>query len=342
MKEFLNKEQGIKYTLMLMVMLIALIGIAIISLCTGSASISFGDILGIIGGADNETARTILLKIRLPRMLMSMLCGGALALSGFLLQTFFSNPIAGPYILGISSGAKLFVAVAMVWGIKYFNALSGTAMVAAAFVGAMASTLFVIFLSKRIPTMSVLLVGGIMVGYICSAITELFITFADDNDIVNLRAWSLGSFSGQSLENCIIAGLIILAAFILAFLMAKPIGALQLGENYAMSMGVNIKSFRVLLIVLSCLLAAVVTAFAGPVSFVGIAVPQLTKRLFNTSKPIVIIPAAFLGGGIFCMAADLAARSIFAPTELSISTVTSVLGAPVVIYMLLRRETMRS
>ena len=184
-----------------------------------------------------------------------------------------------------------------------------------------------------------LVICGVMIGYLCSAITDFVITFADDSNIVNLRNWSLGSFSGMSWENVRVMAIVTLAAFLLTFFMSKPISAFQMGEVYAQNMGVNIKVFRVLLILLSSILSACVTAFAGPVSFVGIAVPHLVKSLLKTAKPILVIPACFLGGGVFCMFCDLIARVVFAPTELSISTVTAVFGAPVVIYMMVRRQT---
>ena len=160
-------------------------------------------------------------------------------------------------------------------------------------------------------------------------------------DIVNLRGWSLGSFSGMGWDNVAVAAVVVGITAAVTFTMAKPIGAYQLGEAYAQSMGVNIKAFRVALIVVSSLLSATVTAFAGPISFVGIAVPHLVKRALNTSKPLIVIPAVFLGGAVFCMGCDLIARTAFAPTELNISTVTSVFGAPVVIAMMLKRQSGR-
>ncbi len=186
--------------------------------------------------------------------------------------------------------------------------------------------------------MSALLVAGIMISYICSAVTDFAITFAEDSDIVNLRGWSLGSFSGMSWGNVRVSAVMISVTFLCTFLMSKPIGAYQMGEAYARSMGVNIRVFRVLLILLSSVFSACVTAFAGPISFVGIAVPQLTKLALRTSRPLIVIPASFLGGAVFCMFSDLIARMAFAPLELNISTVTSVLGAPVVIWMLVHRE----
>ena len=177
-----------------------------------------------------------------------------------------------------------------------------------------------------------------MIGYICSAITDVVVTFAEDSDIVNLHGWSQGSFSGMSWGNIKVAVVVVGIATVCTFLLSKPISAYQLGEAYAQSMGVNIKVFRVVIILLSSILSACVTAFAGPISFVGIAVPYLVKRSLGTSRPLIVIPATFLGGGVFCMMCDLIARMAFAPLELNISTVTSIFGAPVVIFMMLHRK----
>ena len=186
--------------------------------------------------------------------------------------------------------------------------------------------------------MSLLIIGGVMIGYICSAITDFVVAFADDANIVNLHNWSRGSFSGMLWENVGVMAAVVLLVLVLTFLLSKPIGAYQLGEVYAQNMGVNIKAFRAVLILLSSVLSATVTAFAGPISFVGVAVPHLMRSLFKTAKPIIMIPACFLGGGVFCLLSDLIARTAFAPTELSISAVTALFGAPVVILVMLRRQ----
>ena len=328
-----------KYAAVFLGLLAALLIITMLNINIGSVPISIEEIARILLHREgNSTQVTIIWKIRLPRILMAALLGGALSLSGFLLQTFFANPIAGPFVLGISSGAKMVVALTMIGFIGAFGAVSSWTLIIAAFVGSMLSVGFILLMSRRLRGMAVLLVAGIMIGYICSAVTDFIVTFAEDSDIVNLHGWSLGSFSGMSWDNVATAAAIVGVTTLAVFLLSKPIGAYQLGEAYAQSMGVNIKVFRVALIVLSSILSACVTAFAGPISFVGIAVPFLIKRLLNTSKPIVVIPAVFLGGAVFCMGCDLIARTAFAPTELNISTVTSVFGAPVVIGMMLRRN----
>ena len=328
-----------RYTVVFAALAAAFLAMIILNINTGSVSIPVGRILRILflrQGEANEVS--IIWKIRMPRILQAAILGGALALSGFLLQTFFGNPIAGPFVLGISSGAKMCVAVVMILLIGRFGTASSWALILAAFAGAMMSTAFILVVSRAVRHMAGLLVAGIMIGYICSAITEFLVTFAEDSDIVNLHGWSRGSFSGADWSGTGTAAMIVGIAFVCVFLLAKPIGAYQMGEAYAQSMGVNIKRFRMELIILSGLLSACVTAFAGPISFVGIAVPFLVKRALGTSKPIVVIPAAFLGGAVFCMVSDLIARMAFSPTELNISTVTSILGAPVVIYMLIRKN----
>ena len=330
------------YCVVFMVLLAALFVITVLNINIGSVPISVGEIIGILLHKQGDpTLVNIIWKIRLPRILMAALLGGALSLSGFLLQTFFANPIAGPFVLGISSGAKMVVALSMIYFIGAFGAVSSWTLIIAAFVGSLLSVGFILIMSRRLKGMATLLVAGIMIGYICSAITDFVVTFAEDSDIVNLHGWSLGSFSGMSWDNVTTAAILVGVTTLAVFLLSKPIGAYQLGEAYAQSMGVNIRVFRVALILLSSLLSACVTAFAGPISFVGIAVPYLVKRLLNTSKPIVVIPAVFLGGAVFCMGCDLIARTAFAPTELNISTVTSVFGAPVVIGMMLRRNKER-
>ncbi len=340
MQEKDNKnKRRIRYGIVFLAMTVMFVVIVVLNINSGSIYISVKEICSILFlGEGSEVNYNIIWGIRLPRILMAAILGGALSLAGFLLQTFFGNPIAGPYILGISSGAKMVVALTMIVVLERVGRVSSLAMVIAAFVGSMMSIGFVLLLSKSIKNMSVLLVGGIMISYICSAITDFMVTFANDSDIINLHGWSLGSFSGSNWSNFKLALVIVVITFVLTFMLSKPIGAYQLGEAYAQSMGVNIRVFRVMLILLSSILSACVTAFAGPISFVGIAVPHLIKKGLNTAKPLVVIPATFLGGAVFCMFCDLIARTAFAPTELNISTVTSIFGAPVVIIMMLKRS----
>lgn len=330
----------------------------VLNVNTGSVSISPGEIFSLMirwlrcalgalfSDLDYDTAfaqlrelsteSRILFSIRLPRMLLAAVLGGALSVSGFLLQCFFRNPIAGPFVLGISSGAKLLVGMTMIFLSPRLGHMGPGTLILASFLGSLLISLLVLLFSQRVRSMSTLLVIGIMVGYICSALTDFAISFANDHDIVNLTNWSMGSFSGANWGNVKISTLLCLPAVFAAWLFSKPMAVYALGEGYAKSLGINIKLFRAALILLSSLLSSCVTALAGPVSFVGVAVPHITRSLLKSSKPAYVIPASFLCGAVFCTFCDLMARSLFAPTELAIGTVTSAFGAPVVIAMMLR------
>ena len=323
------------FLLLIMLLLLSLIW----SICSGSVSVPIMEFLQELREPKlRGMAWTIIWEIRLPRALAALILGGALALSGYLLQTFFHNPIAGPFVLGISSGSKLLVALVMVGFLEWNITLNSGMLVAAAFAGALLSMLFVLLVARKMEQMAMLIVGGVMIGYICSAITDFVVTFASDADIVNLHNWSRGSFSGMTWENVAVMAGVTFVSAAAVFLLSKPIGAYQMGETYAKSMGVNVAHLRFFMVILSSILSGCVAAFAGPVSFVGIAVPHLIRWLFADTRPLVLIPGCFLGGSVFCLFSDWLARTVFAPTELSISTVTAVFGAPVVIFVMMRKH----
>ena len=323
------------FLLLIMLLLLSLIW----SACSGSVSVPIMEFLQELREPKlRGMAWTIIWEIRLPRALAALILGGALALSGYLLQTFFHNPIAGPFVLGISSGSKLLVALVMVGFLEWNITINSGMLVAAAFAGALLSMLFVLLVARKMEQMAMLIVGGVMIGYICSAITDFVVTFASDADIVNLHNWSRGSFSGMTWENVAVMAGVTFVSAAAVFLLSKPIGAYQMGETYAKSMGVNVAHLRFFMVILSSILSGCVAAFAGPVSFVGIAVPHLIRWLFADTRPLVLIPGCFLGGSVFCLFSDWLARTVFAPTELSISTVTAVFGAPVVIFLMMRKH----
>ena len=333
----MQHSRKIRYIIAFLLLGISVLVLVAMNVCIGTVKISLEDIIVSIGGRQINNSR-ILWDIRMPRTMAALILGGALALAGYLLQTFFHNPIAGPFVLGISSGAKMVVALVMVFLMGQAIRVSSVTLIVAAFLGAMISMGFVLLMSRKVNNMSMLVVSGVMIGYICSAVTELVVTFANDAEIVNLHNWSRGSFSGMTWDNVIVMAVVITVTFVIVFFMAKPLSAYQLGESYAQNMGVNIRLLRVALVILSSILSACIVAFAGPISFVGVAVPHLVKSLLGSTKPILMIPACFLGGSVFCLFCDLLARTMFAPTELSISTVTAVFGAPVVLVVMIRRS----
>lgn len=293
----------------------------------------------LLGRGQDALAGSIVWQLRLPRAVMAALLGAALSAAGYLLQTFFANPIAGPFVMGISSGAKLAVALTMVVFLNRGLLTSSLTLILAAFAGALAAMAFVLAVARRVQRMSILVICGVMIGYICSAVTDIVVAFAQDSNIVNLHNWSMGSFSGVTWGNVEAAAAIVLPCLGAAFLLSKPMAAYQMGEAYARSVGVPVRAFSAALVLLSSLLAGCVTAFAGPISFVGIAVPHLVRQALGSARPLYVLPGCALGGATFCLLCDLIARSLFAPTELSISSVTAVFGAPIVIWLLVRRHS---
>lgn len=321
-----------------LVVLLGLCALFVANLCLGSVETSPAEVLRILaaGPGDTSTAAQVIWQIRLPRAIEAVLLGGALSLSGFLLQTFFANPIADPFVLGVSSGAKLVVALVMIVALGAGQVMSPALSVGAAAAGSLVTMGFVLLISHRVRSQSMLIVAGVMVGYICSAVTNFLIAFADDQSIVNLDNWSRGSFSGATWSDVGIVAVVVLAMSAAVFALSKPLAAYQLGEPHAQSVGVNVGALRMLIVLVSSLLSACVAAFAGPVSFVGIAAPHLAKRGVGSSRPLYVTPACLLTGAAFCCGCDLIARTLFSPVELSVSAVTAVFGAPIVIALMLR------
>jgi len=330
------KKRKISLYVLLSVLFVLLL---FVNLTSGSVKLSLEEFIRILLNHDTSSVSGVVVwNIRLPRTLAAAFLGGALAISGYLLQKFFANPIAGPFVLGISSGAKFCVGVLMVFAYSVSASINSFGMITAAFVGSAMVSAIVIIVSRAVKSNAVLIVCGVMIGYICSAATELIVAFADDSNIVNLHNWSMGSFSGISWGNVAFIIPVVIGSFVITFFMSKGIEAYSYGDQYAFSVGLNIKRFRSIMILISSILSATVTAFAGPIAFVGIAVPHLVISTFKTTKPKTVIVASFLGGAVFCLLCDLLARSLFAPMELSISTITSIFGAPVVIGILLKRQ----
>lgn len=335
----MTDKRKYKYTIVFIILGIGVLVLLGCNIRIGSVSFSVQEVLqALLHREVLDSATTIIWNIRFPRALAVLILGGALGLSGYLLQTFFHNPIAGPFVLGISSGAKMLVALVMIGFLKRGITLSSSTMIVSAFFGSMISMGFVLAMSKKIQGMSMLVISGVMIGYICSAITELIVTFADDAEIVNLHNWSRGSFSGMTWENVSVMALVCLVTFGVVFFLSKPLDAYRLGEVYAQNMGVNIRTLRIWIVILSSMLSASIVAFAGPVSFVGIATPHIVKKMLDSAKPILMIPACILGGSVFCLFCDLLARTMLSPTELSISTVTAIFGAPVVLWVMVQRR----
>lgn len=312
-----------------------------INIALGSLHIPLDEVKNVLfyPGKGNSVYQTIIWKIRLPRSLATILGGAALSVSGLLFQVFFRNPLAGPFVLGVSSGASLFVALAtLTCATLGFPTIYPLFLFLTAFLGSLISMVLVLSFAPKVKSVVTLLLIGLMISYFCSAISSALMAFAEKERVHGFVLWMMGSFSNFRWDEVLILGVVGVPLLLGAFLTSKPLNAFLLGENYARSMGVNLKLLRIIIVLLASLLAALITAFAGPVAFIGLAVPHIARLSLRTSDSKVLIPGVILLGAVATGFCDLAARLIFSPIELPISAVTSFFGAPIVIGLLLRRR----
>lgn len=325
--------------------LILLLVSGVLAIGIGSVYISPVTVLKVLFSPGDKGAveYTIIYNMRLARVVASLIGGAALALSGLLLQILFNNPIADPYVLGISSGARLFVGIAMLGGVTLgFNASNPWFMFLGAFLGAFTVMMIMLAFASKIKSVTILLIVGIMIGYLCSSLVGILIAFSDDHSIADFTKWNMGSFGlitwGKNIVLTIVCSIFIL----LSLMISKKLNALLLGEAYAKTMGINTKLLRFTIILLSGVLTAVVTAFAGLIAFVGMSVPHIARMALKTQDARVLLPVTVMLGGVFGVLCDLLARTIARPNELPIGTVTSFVGVPIVLFLLIKRNKVKS
>lgn len=318
-----------------------LITIFFLNIILGSVDVSLQEIFDSFFAPElvSKSHLNIITKIRMPRTLAAVAGGACLAASGVLLQIFFGNPIVEPYILGISSGSTLFLAIVILGGYTFgFGTINAMGMFIGSFIGAMLVMLLVLLVSQRVKSVTTLLIIGLMLGYVCSAATSVLTALADREKLVNFTVWTLGSFSGFTWEQTGILYVISIPFLFFAFLMSKPLNAMLLGEKYAQSMGISIRPFRFMMVLVSSVLTAVVTAFAGSISFVGLAVPHIVRIIFKTSDNRIVIPAACVYGAAMAGLCDMGARLLLSPTELPLGAMTAIIGVPIVAYLLVIKK----
>jgi iron complex transport system permease protein len=315
--------------------------IFLLNLGVGAARIRISEIARIIFnmGSEGNTNFIIIQRIRLPRALASLSGGASLAISGLLLQTYFGNPIIEPYILGVTSGSTLFVGLVMLGGFTFgLPRVTPIFLFFGAFLGAMLIMAIILFAAGRVKNIVTLLIIGLMAGYVCGAATSILSAYAEKQRLTNFVMWNMGSFSGFTWAQVKLMYGVTIPMMGAAYLLAKPLNVLSMGDQYAHSMGINVKATRYGIIVISSILVAAVTAFAGPVSFIGLAAPHICRILFQTSNNRILIPAAVLGGGLLSGFCDFVARNIVSPMELPLGAVTAVIGAPLVVFLLLKKD----
>ena len=312
----------------------------------GSVSIPFKEVFNsLIGNSNHESWSYIIQNYRLPKAFTAILVGSGLGLSGLLMQTLFRNPLAGPFVLGISSGASLGVAL-VILGSGLFGGVLASALISkwsiviAASLGSFIVLLAVMIVSSKVRDTMAILIIGLMFGSITAAVVSVLSYFSSAEQLQQYVFWGFGSLGNLSWNELFIFFIIYCFGIILTIVSIKALNTFLLGENYAKSLGLNIKQSRLLIIIATSLLAGTITAFAGPIAFIGLAIPHMTRQLFNTSNHKILLPAVFLFGAIVMLICDSIAQLPSSDYTLPINAITSLIGAPVVIWLLVRQRKM--
>lgn len=316
-----------------------------LNLTTGSVQIPLADVLDILCGrfTGKESWEYIILENRLPQTLTAILSGASLSVCGLMLQTAFRNPLAGPDVFGISSGAGLGVALVMLLlggtiSTSIFTVSGFLAILTAAFIGAIAVTALILFLSTLVRNSVLLLIVGIMVGYVSSSAVSLLNFFASEEGVKSYMVWGMGNFGGVSMNHIPLFSILCLIGIIASFLLVKPLNILLLGPQYAESLGISTRQIRNILLVVVGLLTAITTAFCGPISFIGLAIPHIARLLFRTENHQILLPGTVLSGAVIALLCNFIC---YLPGEsgiIPLNAVTPLIGAPVIIYVIIQRR----
>ena len=341
-RNFAAMNKGTEYCIGLGAVVLVLFAL---NLLLGSVSIPAGDVVSILLG--DQTAKAswqfIVLESRLPQAITATLCGAALAVSGLMLQTAFRNPLAGPSVFGVNSGAGLGVALVMLFlggglSVGSVSITGFAAILLAAFVGAMTVMAIIFFFSTLVRNSVMLLIIGIMIGYISNSAISLLNFFATDEGVKSYMVWGMGSFGGVSMDNMPVFVIVTLAGLMGALLLIKPLNALMLGDRYAENLGVNILRVRNWLLIVTGLLTAITTAFCGPVAFIGLAVPHIARLLLTTDNHRQLLPATLLCGSVVALVCNLICYLPGESGVIPLNAVTPLIGAPVIIYVIARKR----
>lgn len=319
----------------------------VLNLVIGSVSIPVADVFNILfgNGSDDVAWNNIVLKTRLPQTLTALACGSALSVAGLQMQTLFRNPLAGPSVLGVSSAASLGVAFVVLLNgaiggriISQFGLIGNSAIVFSAMIGALSVMLLIVYLARRFEGYVTLLIVGVLIGYIASAITGVLKYFSSEEDVRAYVIWGLGSFSKVTGGQCYVFLSLVAAILPISMLLAKPLNQLLLGEQYALNLGLDIRKARLCIIVVSGSLVALVTAYCGPIMFIGLAVPHICRGLLDTNDHKLLLPATLLCGASIALLCNLIARLPGYEGALPINSVTALIGAPVALNIILKRN----
>ncbi len=325
-----------RHRILLIIALVLLPVLAYFHLTIGQIQLSSADFYNaFFNYSDTETGQLLVREFRFPRLVMAIVAGSSLAIAGMLMQTLFNNPLAGPYVLGINSGASLAVALGTLSGISFFSSNFG--LIGLALIGALVFGFIVLGFSLFVRNSLSLLLVGIMIGSFTSAITSLLQTISSADSLKVFTIWGMGSLQQVELSQLGIISLFFILGLFFSFFLIKPLNALVLGENASLLLGVPVKNLRVIIIVITALLAGLVTAFCGPIAFVGLAIPNLCKLLFKTQQHLVLLLGNILLGALFLISCDILVQGLEPFILVPINVITSIVGAPFVIFIILKR-----
>lgn len=340
-----------KTKIILFVGLFILIALFLVTdLVLGSVSIPTEKILAILMGEDVKTSwNYIILNFRLPKAITAILVGAGLAVSGLMMQTLFRNPLAGPYVLGISSGASLGVALMVMASVllpgvfgAIYSFLGSWALVVSAIVGASIIFIIIGMASIRISDSVSLLIIGIMFGSITGAVVNILQYFSDPEQLQSFIVWTFGSLSGVTWNEMHLMAPVVVIGLLMSFVLIKPLDALLLGENYARGVGISVNKTRIWVIISTALVAGTLTAFTGPIAFIGVAVPHMARSIFGTASHKVLLPAVILIGAALMLVCDILSQVPGNQTTLPINSVTAIFGGPVVIWVIIRSRSVKA
>ncbi|GGH02517.1 iron ABC transporter [Polaribacter pacificus] len=338
-------QKNKRFTKHFSILLLLIVVLFFINISLGSVTIPLKDLVNSIFGGEvtKESWKTIIINFRVPKAITAVLVGSGLSICGLLMQTLFRNPLAGPFVLGISSGASLGVAL-LILGASVFGGVfvsltySSWALAIASFAGAALVLFAVLIAAKTVRnTMSILIIG-LMFGSLTSAIISVLAYFSEAAQIQQYMFWSFGSLGNLSWNEIGVFASIYFVGIASVFTIIKPLNSFLLGEHYAKSLGMNVKKVRLIILIITSLLTGVITAFSGPIAFIGLAVPHIAKMIFNSSNHKILIPASAILGGIILLICDIIAQLPTSEFTLPINAITSLFGAPIVIWLLVRKK----
>lgn len=334
------------YTYPFVILTVILLFCFVLNISLGSINIPFSEVFkGLFSTSDNEVWQVIISKVRLPKAITAIMVGSGLGISGLLMQTLFRNPLAGPFVLGISSGASLGVAI-VILGSGLFGGYFATALISkwsiviAASLGSFLVLMAVLAVSSRVRDTMAILIIGLMFGSITSAVVSVLSYFSSAEQLQQYIFWGFGSLSNLSSKELLIFFAIYAVGLVLSIASIKGLNSLLLGDNYAKSLGLNLKQSRFIIILATSLIAGTITAFAGPIAFIGLAIPHLTRQVFKTTNHKILLPAVFLFGAVVMLICDTIAQVPNSDYTLPINAITALVGAPVVIWLLVRQRKM--